>query len=250
MISSAGYTASIARAHGRHIDLAAQRLTDPQAQFRLEARPDQFVAAEHVPGRPAVQDAAEHRLVEAELLLDRRRGQPHLPADLPLARGDAARDDAELDAIRLIERQAIEPLRRENTRRARAPFQKLLDRGLFVERHRCPPGRDRRRLGPTRDGCQGRAAVQAGLPQRTATTGRPSHADRHHWPAGFRQGNAGGVPQPRRHGRGGVLRAGEGPPRSAARRGRGTRRAGAPVPQADRSRGAGGDARRRTPRSA
>ena len=78
-------------AHSRHIDLAAQRLTDPQAQLRLEARPDQLVAAEHVPRRPAFQDAAEHRLVEAELLLDRHRRQPHLPADLPLARGDATR---------------------------------------------------------------------------------------------------------------------------------------------------------------
>ena len=87
MISSAGYTASIAPRR-RHIDLAAQRLTDPQAQLRLEARPDQLVAAEHVAGRAAVQDAAEHRLVEAELLLDRLRGQADLPADLPLARGD------------------------------------------------------------------------------------------------------------------------------------------------------------------
>ena len=61
-------------------------------------------------GVPAVQDAAEHRLMEAELLLDRHGGQPHLPADLPLARGAATRDDAELDAIGLVERQAIEPL--------------------------------------------------------------------------------------------------------------------------------------------
>ena len=42
----------------------------------------------------------------------------------------------------------------------------------------------------------------------------------------------------------------KGPPRSAARRGRGTRRAGAPVPQADRSRRRWRRCGRRTPRSA
>ena len=74
------------------------------------------------------------------------------------------------------------------------------------------------------------------------SNGRASYADRHHRPAGFWQGNAGGVPQPRRYGRGSVLRAGEGAARSAARGGRGARRAGASVPQAHRSGGARGDA--------
>ena len=101
MISSAGYTASIAPRTVATSTSPLSALTDPQAQFRLEARPDQLVAAEHVARRPAFQDAAEHRLMEAELLLDRHRRQPHLPADLPLARGDATRDDAELDAVGL-----------------------------------------------------------------------------------------------------------------------------------------------------
>ena len=46
---------------------------------------DQVAGCKDMAGWLAVQDAAEHRLVEAELLLDGRRGQADLPADLPLA---------------------------------------------------------------------------------------------------------------------------------------------------------------------
>jgi hypothetical protein len=127
------------RARRRDIDLAAQCSADAQAQFRFEARPYQLIAAERVAGRHAVQDAAEHRLVEAELLLDRRRGQAHLPADLPLARRHPPRDHAKLDAVRLVQRQPVEPLRRKIfAARTRVP--EFLDRGLFVERHRASPG--------------------------------------------------------------------------------------------------------------
>ena len=60
-----------------------------------------------------VQDAAENRLVKAELLLDRFGGQPYLPADLLFARGAAACDYSQLDAICFVQRQAVEPFGRE-----------------------------------------------------------------------------------------------------------------------------------------
>jgi hypothetical protein len=118
--------------------LAPSRWADAQTQLRLEAGADQLIAAEHVTRGLAVQDAAEHRLVKAELLLYRLRGQSHLPADLPLAGGDAAGNDTELDAIRLIQRQPIEPLRREIL--AACPgLPEFLDRCCLVQCHSLSP---------------------------------------------------------------------------------------------------------------
>ncbi len=126
-------------ARRRHADLAAQRLVDPETQFGLEPRADQFVAAEHVPGSLAVQDAAEHRFVETELLLDRFGGQANLPTDLSFACAAAARDDAQLDAICVVERQAVEPFgRKEFAACTRNP--EAADSLLFIERHLVPPG--------------------------------------------------------------------------------------------------------------
>jgi hypothetical protein len=88
-----------------------------------------------VAGRLAFQDAAEHRLVEAELFLDRLGGQADLPADMAFTLCAASVDQAELDAIRLVERQAIEPFRRE-IYAALACGPETVDRGLFVECHR------------------------------------------------------------------------------------------------------------------
>ena len=91
-----------------------------------------------MPGASTFQDAAEHRLVEAELLLDRPGGQADLPADLPFTRGAAAVDKAELDPIGFVERDAIEPFGWEkHTTLACGP--EAVDRGLLIERHHWIP---------------------------------------------------------------------------------------------------------------
>jgi hypothetical protein len=85
-------------------------------------------------GASTFQDAAENRLVEPELLLDRPGGQADLPANLPFTRGTTAVDEAELDPIGFVERDAIKPFGWEKyTTLACSP--KAFDRGLLIERH-------------------------------------------------------------------------------------------------------------------
>ena len=120
------------------IDLAGERRRQPDAHLGLAAGADQFVAPVGVPGppQPLLHQAAEDRLVEAELPPRLRRSLRHLPADLPLARRDAARDDPELDAVRLIEVEAVAPVLRE-VLAAAARLPEAVDRRPLVERHRC-----------------------------------------------------------------------------------------------------------------
>jgi hypothetical protein len=83
--------------------------THHEAQLVLETGRDKRVAAEDIAGiePPFGQEATEDRLVHAELLLDRARRQPDLPADP--ARARPAVDQRQLNAIGVVERQPVEP---------------------------------------------------------------------------------------------------------------------------------------------
>ncbi len=117
---------------------------------------------EHVAARDAAlaQQAAEHRLVHGELLLDGQGRQADLPADLRDASGAAPVDEGELDAIRVVLLEAVAP----RVWKVHAPLPRFPE---FID---CPPERrlvhrHERTIG---DGC--------GVPQAAPTLSRRAGA--------------------------------------------------------------------------
>src|SRR6267143_5197252 len=92
-------------------EIPAQHDTD----LVLEARLAERVVTEGVTARdaPLAQQAAEDGLVHLELLLDRLGREPDFPADVRHTRRAAARDETELDAVRIVEVEPTLPGRRE-----------------------------------------------------------------------------------------------------------------------------------------
>jgi hypothetical protein len=121
-------------AHLRQCNLTRQRTIDSETQLALETGVDQLVGTKHVSGRFTVEDSPEDRLVKSELLLNRFGRQPHFPPDLPLAGVAPSGDQAELNAIGLIESEPIEPFGRK-VFIALSRSQKTVDYRFFVEYH-------------------------------------------------------------------------------------------------------------------
>jgi hypothetical protein len=82
------------------------------AELVLEARTDEGSEVEYRAARPvaALEEKAKHRLVDALLVLHGLGGEPHLPAGLPLAGVDVAREQTELNRIRLVHAELALPL--------------------------------------------------------------------------------------------------------------------------------------------
>src|SRR5271169_4355225 len=126
------------RLHLLQRHFARERPAQPHAKLGFEAGPDQLPGREHMAARPGLQNAAEGRLVKAELFLDRFGGEAHLPADLPLACRTTAVDQGQLDAIRLVQTQPVEIAGRE-VLPAGARRPELLHRALQIDCHDgCP----------------------------------------------------------------------------------------------------------------
>ena len=107
---------------------------------------DQFGSAEHVAGRLGLQDAAEHRLVKAELLLDGYCREPDLPTNMALTRRDTALDERKLNAIGVIERQPVEIGSREELA-ALTGDPEILYSTREIKRHRGPTASGKAPLG-------------------------------------------------------------------------------------------------------
>src|SRR5919199_506013 len=100
-------------------DGAGQITAQAHAQLVLKAGVDQAGWREGMARGQAVQDAAENRFVEPDLLL---------------AGGAAAGDQAQLNAVRLVDRQLVEPC----TWKELAPvagFPEAVDQGRVVQTH-------------------------------------------------------------------------------------------------------------------
>src|SRR5262245_55023733 len=85
-------------------------------------------------GRASFQDATEHRLVKAKLLLDCLRGQTNLPTHVVLAAGDPAVDKGELDAMGIIYRKPVAIGMREELP-ALAGRPEVLNRSCKIDSH-------------------------------------------------------------------------------------------------------------------
>src|SRR5262245_16913654 len=85
-------------------------------------------------GGASFQDATEHRLVKAKLLLDCLRGQTNLPTHVVLAAGDPAVDKGELDAMGIIYRKAVAIGMREELP-ALAGRPEVLNRSCKIDGH-------------------------------------------------------------------------------------------------------------------
>src|SRR3954468_25095375 len=115
-------------------DSAGQIMAQAHAQLVLKAGADQVGWREDMASRQAMQDAAENRFVEPELLLHRLRRHTNFPADLLLAGCAATGDQTQLNAVRLVDRQLVEPC----TRKELAPvagFPEAVDQGRVVQTH-------------------------------------------------------------------------------------------------------------------
>src|SRR5215470_5368431 len=124
------------------------------ADFVLEAGGDQIVVAEAMTGLDAAlaQQAAEHRLVNVELLLDRLGGEANLPAGVGDAGRAAAAHERQLNPVRVVEVEPVTPFGwKVNAALAGSP--EVLDRILErsgIEGHRISSGGSRTtRLGST-----------------------------------------------------------------------------------------------------